>query len=143
MHMKTVSGVGRGSSLNLRKDSAFLLFCLAIQEKYHGVLIDDSGQTSTRCLVAVKTASGILGMFNRAKEKKNVSLPASTYFAFTLTFEFLNSSRPFSLLFPRWYRSTKTSEKSNRDGLRIGRMDEFSAEKEVGGEQKKRAVLYP
>lgn len=76
-------------------------------------------------------------------KKKNVSLPASTYFAFTLTFEFLNSSRPFSLLFPRWYRSTKTSEKSNRDGLRIGRMDEFSAEKEVGGEQKKRAVLYP
>lgn len=141
--MKTVSGVGRGSSLNLRKDSAFLLFYLAIQEKDHGLLIGDSGQTSTRCLVAVKTASGILGMFNEAK-KNNVSPPASTYFAFTLTFEFLNSSRPFSLLFPRWYRSTKTSsEKSNRDGLRIGRMDEFSAEKEVGGEQKKRAVLYP
>lgn len=77
-------------------------------------------------------------------KKKNVSPPVSTYFAFTLTFEFPDSSRPFSLLFPRWYRSTKTSsEKSNRNGLRIGRMDEFLAEKEVGGEQKKRAVLYP
>lgn len=66
--MKTVSSVGRGNSLNLRKDSAFLLFYLAIREEDLGVLMDDSGQTSARCFAAVKTASGKLGMINEAKK---------------------------------------------------------------------------